>query len=121
MAGKPVRRLRDLRPEEFHEWAWARMEVGRAKYGDAHLHRYGLVDVVEELLDAANILHLTSDRLQQQGAWREKPVLDGFSRVRWMIAQARDYVLMLDRHLPDHVCTDERGGTRIWWPGRGSA
>lgn len=116
-----MKRIYRLTAQEVYEWGQSRLRHGQERYGDSHLQRYGLVDVMEELLDAANILHLTRDRLEQQGAWREKPVLDGFSRVRWLIAQTRNYVLMLDRHLTDEVCTDEKGGNRIWWPGRGSA
>lgn len=114
-----MRRLHQLNGKELIEWSAARLHHGQERYGQSHRNRYGLVDVVEELHDAVNILYLTQDRLQWQGAWPDKPVLEAFGRVRWMITQAREYVRALDKHLPDATCTDERGGERIWWPGKG--
>ena len=59
-------RLSDLTRAQIDEWRKARMEKGQEKYGDAHLERYNLVDIVEKLLDAQNIICLLQDRLCEE-------------------------------------------------------
>ena len=41
-------RLHHLTSSDLREWIQARKEAGQKRYGDAHLKRYGLVDVAEE-------------------------------------------------------------------------
>ena len=109
-----MKRLHELSVDEILAWTDARARVGRERYKDAHLQRYGLVDVMEELLDAYNILDLFFDRLSRQ---------DQMSvRIRVMRRCAVDFLgaLMaglqeMDKEIPESVCTDEQGGERIWW------
>jgi len=55
-------RLHQLTDKQIHEWRMARLEYGRQKYGDRHLQRYNLVDLMEELLDALNIVEFVNER-----------------------------------------------------------
>lgn len=109
-------RLHKLTPAQIEEWREARRAAGRSKYGDAHMQRYGLVDVMEELLDTLNILDLVDSRM-----YRQVDVLTMFQAqyqllaVRKAIGEAVTQLLKADKPLPDHVCTDEQGGKRIWW------
>ena len=110
-------RLHELTPEQIEEWRRARLDAGRAKYGDAHMQRYGLVDVMEELLDAENILtHLFLERMKS--AYPKGMSLAQFKRLAIInedLGRAIEGLQELDALLPDHVCSDEQGGERIWW------
>jgi len=107
MAGKEdLKRLHELTDEQVHEWRMARLEYGRQKYGDRHLKRYNLVDLMEELLDALNIVEFVNERAGHvpKMALIEKTI--------------KDLILALpivDKHIKDEHCTDEEGGERIWW------
>lgn len=116
-------RMHEVTADQMIEWLAARYEAGREKYGDAHLHRYGLVDVIEEVLDAINILKLWAERMEAENIRPslEDPeayerlvdqVLDGFADVLFLI---RD----LDAHIPGRACSDEQGGHRVWWSEEG--
>lgn len=109
-----MKRLHELTREQLEAWRRERARVGREKYGDAHLNRYGLVDVMEELLDALNIMDLTDCRVGPFGVetstyYTEMVRLEAALRKAIAAAQAAD------RALPDIECTDEQGGDRIWW------
>lgn len=108
-------RLHELTPEQLHEWRRERRDAGREKYGDSHLERYNLVDVMEELLDAVNIVKLLQHRLDCAGFELTPEYHAATDDVAHGIAYAVQAVVNLDRLLPDELCTDERGGDRIWW------
>ncbi len=114
-----MKRLRNMGPVQLKAWADNRMAVGERKYGDWHLRRYGLVDVVEELLDAQNIIHLLRDRVRKDVAnvdnYQQDNFLQQIQRLEKAIQQAVDYAQIVDETLPNGVCTDEHGGKRIWW------
>ena len=109
-------RLHELSDEELQEWAEEKAKVGREKYGDTHLQRYNLVDVMEELIDAINILKLLEDRVEKQlNANIDISEFMNFIRAKNYIDSAAKYVIDLDRQLGDELCTDEKGGERVWW------
>jgi hypothetical protein len=109
-----IKRLHKITLAELEEWRQERARVGQLKYGDWDTKRYNLVDVVEELLDALNILERFENRARVQGLadynqqMRLRKIKDDvFSD----LARVRN----LDELLPDELCTDENGGERIWW------
>ena len=110
-------RLHELTPEQIEQWRQARLTAGLAKYGVAHMQRYGLVDVMEELLDAKNILTLFMDRVRE-GMVPDTQRADIAMRVytaKVSLDSVARQILDLDAIVPDDLCTDERGGERIWW------
>lgn len=107
-------RLYELTPDQIEAWRQARMKEGRRKYGDSHLRRYGLVDVMEELLDAKNILALIDDRLSKTGTWGSD-ISGRLAEVQMAIDLAIRQAMQTDRIMRDDQCTDEAGGHRIWW------
>ena len=109
-----MKRLHEITSAELEDWKRARMNVGQLKYGDRDTKRYNLVDVVEELLDALNILERFENRARVQG------LVDYNQQMR--LRKIKDDVFSdlarvrsLDELLPDELCTDENGGKRIWW------
>lgn len=115
-------RLHEVTQDQIDEWAARRAEVGRNKYGDAHLKRYNLVDVMEELLDATNILGLWAERMKAEGVANNPGMLgdpEGVLRCMEGVVAGLDRaisgLIALDKHFPDHLCTDEEGGQRVWW------
>lgn len=107
-----MKRLYQLTPEDIDAWRKARLEDGQRKYKDGHLQRYGMVDVLEELLDAANILWLSFERTQKH--------LPAYEALRDKLAESMDAAIVLDEKLDDDDCTDEKGGERIWWDDQSS-
>lgn len=112
-----MRRFHQLSPDDWEKWRRARDEHGRRKYGSAHLDRYNVVDIAEELLDAHTITDRLMDRVARQGE-------EAAVRVAFLVASFRACVdacmrllREIDRILPDEVCTDGQGGQRIWWGG----
>ena len=99
-------RLHQLTDEQIHEWRMARLEHGRKKYGDRHLKRYNLVDLVEELLDALNIVEFYEERVKGT-----MPVDELKQMINYCIKSAKT----LDQFTSRENCTDEEGGERIWW------
>src|SRR5690625_2662623 len=108
-------RLHELTPEQIEEWRRRRAEVGRRKYGDAHLQRYGLVDVMEELLDAQNIVELLVNRILGTDHAAAVNAQAGVLAIRSALWEMAYELQNLDKLLPDHVCSDEQGGERVWW------
>lgn len=112
-----MKRLHTLTAAELIEWRQERMRIGRERYGERDTGRYNLVDVVEELLDVLNILVRLENRARVQGyefSWIEIATLVGLkNETRNLI----DNIALLDKRMPDRLCTDENGGKRIWWPG----
>lgn len=113
-------RLHQLTSEQIDQWRQARLEAGQAQYSDAHLNRYGLVDIMEEVLDAVNILGLWAERLNKAGfSGKDVTNPDNFvgllENIIRGIEDVGNWVIELDEYLPDDLCTDERGGNRIWW------
>lgn len=100
-------RLHQLTDKQIHEWRMARLEYGRQKYGDRHLKRYNLVDLVEELLDALNILEFAEERTGKKGA--------SFGLVKNYVKKCIYVCRSIDRFIKEENCTDEEGGERIWW------
>lgn len=108
-------RLCDLDLSDVEKWRRARMMAGRQRYGDAHLDRYLLVDVMEELLDAKNAVYLMLDRAKRGGVKLSYRAREELMALQDALTIACDAVIWLDRHLPDELCTDGNGGYRIWW------
>ncbi len=107
-----MKRLYELTKKEINEWREERQRVGNEKYGREHLRKYNLVDVMEELLDAINILNLFHERMEKQNI--NYPVPDK----NWLqkdIQSLIEYIQRLDKMIPDKVCTDNT--YRIWWGG----
>jgi hypothetical protein len=104
-----MKRLYQLTPKQIDEWRQKRSEIGKLRYGESHLQRYNLVDVMEELLDAINICELGKER-----------TLNLHQRLQFdvIIVGLEDFIIsckQADEELPDSICTDEQGGERIWW------
>ena len=110
-----MERLCNLTQDRVTAWRRERMRVGQERYGDSDLKRYGMVDIVEELMDAANILDRFLNRARVQGyefnGWQKGRI----EKVKDDISDAFRSVVSLDKELPDDLCTDENGGERIWW------
>lgn len=114
------RRLHQLTKVDISAWQKARLKKGQEKYKDSHLKRYSLVDVMEELLDAQNILALGIERITKnmksnKDALKYAPALFESNTLWNRINSAIEDIIELDQKLPDDVCTDEKGGLRIWW------
>ena len=105
-----MKRLHELNNEQLKEWVKARKEVGREEYGDAHLKRYNLVDVVEELIDAYIILELFHEKMEIYGV--NYPIPDK-NEIRNNLYQLIIKLQKLDEFIPDKACTDNTH--RIWW------
>lgn len=105
-----MKRLHELNGEQLKHWVKARKEAGREEYGDAHLKRYNLVDVVEELIDAYIILELFEDRMEKEDI--NYPVPDK-NFIKHRIYKLINYLQELDEKVPDKACTDNTN--RIWW------
>ena len=102
----PMSMLERIRKERFR--------VGQEKYGDKHLKRDNLWDVMEELLDAENILNLAKDRYTRQ---LSRPLPIEYWEFRIRLNEAITYLLYeLSEKWPDVVATDEEGGERIGDP-----
>lgn len=110
-----LRRLHNLTSSDFREWIQARKEAGQKRYGDAHLKRYGLVDIAEELQDSLIIMELFLDRLTKQGIKVQPELKEMIVAFSGLVGMALRALLAIDEDLPDEVCTDECGGDRIWW------
>jgi len=103
-------RLHQLTDKQIHEWRMARLEYGRQKYGDRHLKRYNLVDLVEELLDGRNIVEFAEERVGEK-----KGFIAHVEHLKELIEECIAEAQMADSYLKDEHCTDEEGGERIWW------
>lgn len=112
-----MKRLRRVSHEDLKSWGNARLKAGRARYGNAHLRRYGVVDIMEELLDAQNIACLLWERARQGGLTveQEDEIYDAIETLQVGLDRLSYVLYRLDRLLPDELCTDEQGGHRIWW------
>lgn len=110
-----LRRLHHLKSSDFREWIQARKEAGQKRYGDAHLKRYGLVDIAEELQDSLIVMELFLDRLTKQGIKVQPELKEMIVAFSGLVGMALSALLAIDEDLPDEVCTDECGGDRIWW------
>ena len=109
-----MKRLHKITSAELEEWKRERMRVGQLKYGGRDTKRYNLVDVVEELLDALNILERFENRARVQGLADYNQQMR-LRRIREDVVSDLAMVRSLDELLPDELCTDENGGERIWW------
>ena len=110
-------RIHELTPEQIEQWRQARLTAGLVKYGAAHMQRYGLVDVMEELLDAKNILTLFMDRVREgmvPDTQSSDIAIYVYTAKVWL-GLVENLISDLDSMVPDELCTDERGGERIWW------
>ena len=61
--GYVVFRLYNLGGKDLYKWQKTRLKEGQKKYGNSDLDRYNLVDIMEELLDAVDILDRMINRL----------------------------------------------------------
>ena len=107
-----MKRLHELSNNDLHEWLEARKEAGRDEYSNKHISRYNLVDVVEELLDAGNILELFQDRMKKDQVEFD---LELFHEINEDLEVLVHKIQELDEGIPDISCSDEEGGERIWW------
>ena len=110
------RRLCDLYAGELDAWAKRRLDVGREKYGDAHLQRYNLVDVMEELLDANNIMNLLLERVCEDAeiGRRNEIIVETLGTIT-LVKSTMNLICAIDRLCPDYFRDDAKGGKRIWW------
>ena len=111
-----MKRLKDIMNWELAEWGKARMEAGREKYHSIDHDRYNLLDVAEELIDAANIVKRLEHHLGEELLSRRDVELR-LEHLKSSLEHALNDLAYLDRALPDEICNDEEGGDRIWWPG----
>lgn len=117
-------RLHKVTFPKLKEWKKARFEDGQKKYKDSHLQRNGPVDVAEEIIDGMNIVELIQDRIKHQKvkykvnagpiANPEEAVIEGLNRVNKKLLEAFYLLQQVDCWLPDELCTDEKGGKRIY-------
>ncbi len=117
-------RLADVTNPQIDEWRAARLEAGQKKYDDAHLERYNLVDVMEELLDAQNIVALMQDRLLEDAGWSLSSswagdVFTELAQVFSGIEMVLRFLQGIDLRLPDSYRDDAKGGERVWWSDQG--
>ena len=111
-----MKRLKDITCSQLEEWRNTRAAIGRKKYKDKHLKRYGLVDVMEELLDAENIIKLIEDRMLKQGYNVQESLLGvRLASLECLLDDVKQAAIDIDDILEDKYCTDEEGGDRIWW------
>lgn len=113
-----MKRLYLLMPRQVYAWEQKRSEIGKQRYGERHLQRYNLVDVMEELLDALVILDRFEDRIEKQCDSESLEIVRKFNshaRLRRHIKGAIQSMIELDSHFNGDICTDEQGGDRIWW------
>jgi hypothetical protein len=109
-----------LSQEELEEWITKRKRMGTKKYGDAHKKRYTLLDEMEEVLDLEDIHRKGGeDRILkyalEQDELKKRYIMNAYDKVREKADELKEAIMVLDRMLPDKVCTDERGGERIGW------
>jgi|GEM_PF-6905341 hypothetical protein len=109
-----IKRLHELTFWDIYQWQEARMNEGQKRYGDRDTKRYNLVDVMEELLDAMNILDRFKNRAKLQGYDLASEHSKIFA-IQTDIFRAMQRISNLDKSLPSDICTDENGGARIWW------
>lgn len=115
-----MKRLHELSQEQLEEWITKRRRMGAKKYGDAHKKRYTLLDEMEEVLDLEDIHQKGgSDRILnyalEQDQLKKRYIMSAYDKVRQKADELKEAIFVLDRMLPDEVCTDERGGERIGW------
>lgn len=106
-----MKRVHKLTIGEIKRWGKARLKHGQDRYGKKHLQRYGMVDVMEKLLDAVNVLELSLERTEGEGS--------SYKEVRERLVEAMVAVMRLDKELANEHCTDEEGGERVWWNDQG--
>ncbi len=119
MEKQQIRRLFAVSSRDIIRWQKLRAENGREQYKDAHLQRYGLVDVAEEIFDAMHILALAYERIYSQTITPNPRVVrniaDRFARTNNLLGEVFEELCSLDRQLSHHVCSDEQGGVRVGW------
>lgn len=103
-----MKRVKQLTEEQIQEWRKRRQEIGSDKYGETDLWRYGMVDILEELLDVLNIL----DRAQRRWQMQSDVSIDT-SALTTLTDQAIQEAMRIDAQLPASVCMEST--PRIWW------
>lgn len=101
----------------IEDWRKERMKVGQLRYGDRDLKRYNLVDIVEELLDALNIMERMINRsnvYKNNGYGNTLKFGSAYEDFKEKISNALSLVNDIDKLLPDDFVTDENGDDRIW-------
>ncbi len=110
-------RVKDLSPGDVRKWRDAREKIGRQEYGDDHLDRYNLVDLIEEIIDADVILQRFIDRLEKQHGLDDKNEVF-HSNIGKINNNLNDIIwrcVLLDHHLAEQHVTDGKGGQRVYW------
>jgi len=115
-----LKRLHKLSQEEFQEWITKRKIMGSKKYGNAHKKRYTMLDEMEKVLDLEDIHQKGGeDRILtyalKQEELNKRYIMNAYDNVRQKADALKEAIIILDRMLPDEVCTDEKGGERIGW------
>jgi hypothetical protein len=109
-----MKRLKDISLSQLEEWKKTRARIGRQKYQDKHLKRYNLVDVMEEILDAENIIELFEEKaITEATEW--VPYYPYLDEIKGMLREIAMDLCILDIGVSEQLCTDEEGGDRIWW------
>ncbi|SDM19896.1 hypothetical protein [Halarsenatibacter silvermanii] len=111
-------RLGKLTFAELNEWWAERDDTGQREYGNTHLRRYNLVDVIEELMDAGIILERFVDRAERDcniNREVEEKAIEGADRLIFVVSALIESVCDLDRSLPEELVSDELGGDRVWF------
>jgi hypothetical protein len=105
--------------DEFDEWVEKRKEWGSNKYGDDHKERYTVLDEMEEILD---LLHIHEkggkDRILKyalncDNELAKQYILRYYNSIKIKAEEIKECLLILDKMLPDEICSDEKGGERI--------
>ena len=93
-------------------WRYRRLLHGQKKYGDGHKRRNGPIDVLEELLDAQNILSLHQGRYREEGAatWAVRLACAMIHASLWVTIF---FVRILSLILPDSMLEDAPDEQRI--------
>jgi len=101
VGGEVPLRLCELSKKDVNDLKKARQRHGDKRYGDEHMHKYNLLDVLEELLDARNILDLYSKRIGLQDISKGKRFWEHFKELNRLLLEAEDELRALDLFVTD--------------------
>ena len=116
-------RLHELTKKQINDWQDARMEMGQERYGEDHLERYLTIDMMEEILDALNIIILLKDQMTMNYSAEEEIRKSNIFYslcydIEDLLYEVIERIMRLDRKLDDRFRCDEKGGNRVWWSER---
>lgn len=102
-----MKRIAAMSQRQIDELREKRMKAGWETYGDAHLRRYGLLDVLEEVVDAQNILDLTMIRVGRSGVTNEGEIYDRISLAFRALDGVIKIIRRADEIIPEEACFEE--------------